>query len=271
MKSIENLNAVPAQREKQGKDIFSPTFFNYAEKPYNQDFFDEISESFDVHVRQSIPLFDLFVNNVISNITRYESILDICGSTGKIGDLLNESDYKGFYTCLDGSEEMEKVFLNRNLPENFKFELAGFLQGWENIPTFQTSEKFSLSLEILGYQFFTKTRGKEIREQKKLSDTCIFFEKFSGLDKFDELEELKNTLWKSKFFTGKEIKEKKEKVLDQMGDYLYNQDSFMGLLYDNFDHVVRIAQIGNFAGYICSNKEVTYKVNPELIYNAFNL
>jgi len=261
---------------------------NKMDKPFNQDFFNDIAVEFDTHVKQSIPLFGQFqsyVSSFIADKFQGKSILDICGSTGELGRQLIFGGWRGHYDCLDGSPEMRDVFNSvtpQNVREHLNFIMAGFSGGWKeeykgeeiHIPEYiGVNNNHSLAVEVLGFQFFTKERLEHIKEMKRLAGNCLFFQKFSTQDdsQWQENEDLKNTLHKSLFFSEQEIKEKKEVVLDNMRDYLYNQNDFTSHLESEFKYVIKLAQIGNFAGYYCTNDVSTLPdyVNPYLLDNQF--
>lgn len=77
--------------------------------PIKQHFFNNIAREFDTHVRQSIPLYGDFIDNLRANIISNhhgERVLDVCGSTGLLGvDLFNEG-FDGEYVNVDGSPKM---------------------------------------------------------------------------------------------------------------------------------------------------------------------
>jgi len=142
-------------------------------RPIKQNFFNEIARNFDSHVRQSIPLYDSVQRFIVQSIAEGEpvSVLDICGSTGAIGRALQRANWQGEYLCVDGSPIMQDVFdaLKPFDAYNLKFELAGFLASWMDkdsdgndvvIPMYCNYSKYDVVLELLGFQFFTKTREK---------------------------------------------------------------------------------------------------------------
>lgn len=257
-------------------------------QPIKQSFFNNIANDFDVHVRQSIPLFGEFIDNVRKNLTsrefRKSRILDICGSTGKFGyDLLNTGKFQGSYINLDGSPEMIKI--SRELGKEHEGQhitiLGGFMSSWTdesgiNIPLYDTKGKyFDVSLEILGFQFFTKEREAGIIEIKKSMvprGVAIFCEKFSNENKelWNAQEELKDIHHKSRFFTPEQIEAKKKNVLQDMGEYCYDYDAFKALLNKHFLYVKEVYKAGNFAGFVCSNSMFKWKANTELTDNIFN-
>lgn len=238
--------------------------------PIKQDFFNSIAQEFDNHVRQSIPFFDAFVRGLQYNIVNrlpVKSILDICGSTGKFGyDLILHEGYRGTYTNVDGSPEMIKISkgLREALPKErqayFNPVLGGYKASWVDdsgieIPEFEITYPYDMVLEILGFQFFTKDRETYIEELAPRHKYCVFFEKFTTKNPvvWDEGERIKDTFWKSKFFTENELEEKRRTVLDDMGDYLMDIDDFKEVLHSHYNIVNHCFHAGNFHGFICSN------------------
>lgn len=262
--------------------------------PYNQGFFNNIAQEFDAHVKQSIPLFGRVQQNIAINVASMyakSKVLDICGSTGELGRQLLYNGWDGEYVCLDGSPQMREVFENvtpEGSKDELKFLMAGFQGEWVDeykwkkypIPYYEPSRpdydggyKFDFAIEVLGFQFFTKEREKEILAMKKLAPVCIFFEKFTtdNEDIFRRNEARKAILHKSLFFTKDQIEAKKEEVLDDMGDYLYNGVDFNDLIRKHFSNVVRIARIGNFAGYVASDQPINWIKDSGLLTNRFTV
>tara|TARA_R110002020_G_scaffold328611_1_gene544603 strand:+ start:2536 stop:3321 length:786 start_codon:yes stop_codon:yes gene_type:complete len=255
--------------------------------PHKQDFFNNIANEFDSHIENSIPLFKEFRNNLVYNIAnKYNeaNIIDICGSTAKLGRELLKENFKGSYTCLDGSIQMKKVFENttsKNDKKKINFIQGGFLASWIenfegetfNVQQYNANEKqFDISIEIVGFQFFTKERKKEVQEMKRISKTCIFFEKFNNKDVnlYAKNEVLKNTLHKSKVFSQKEIENKQKNVLNDMHNFCYDNENFVHLLKENFKYVRKIFKAGNFEGFMCSDSPIQYNIDSDLINNKFN-
>lgn len=270
--------------------------------PIKQDFFNSIANEFDNHVRQSIPLFGEFIDSLRLNIANVllpdgGSIIDICGSTGKFGhDLMTKEGWSGNYHNLDGSPQMIDICIEFKKDFQMRFGrdaihpyLGGFMANWEDESGIQIDEidlktiaqmnglkdgKFDIALEILGFQFFTKEREAQIKEMKRIARTCVFCEKFSTTDTayWEKSEKLKDMYWKSKFFTKEEIEAKKKNVLEEMGEYLFNQERFVSLLLDNFNFVKLIYRAGNFEGYICSDEPLIkdYLQFPGLLNNLYN-
>lgn len=282
IEQCKKLNEIAFYDTEESKEVFLENL-DTEERPFNQQFFNDIAAQFDTHVRQSIPMFDSVLqhikNMIITNGGEKSTVLDLCGSTGKLGELLQFDNWNGEYSCLDGSPQMNEVFCKKfgaNNP-NLKYILAGFGSGWVEpdgtvIPEFKPTKKYDFVVESLGFQFFTKTRDKEVKEVAKLSDNFITFEKFRG---GNEVEELKDKLHKSKFFSPKEIEEKRENVLIKMGEYLTDSDTYLETLKANYKYVYEFARIGNFKGYYATNIEQNY-LNPNnfvdrLVNNKFNI
>ena len=259
------------------------------DKPIKQAFFNAIAEEFDVHVRQSIPHFGDFIRQLQTNIILWSNnrfckknqmtkVMDICGSTGLFGANLIRKGYNGVYFNMDGSPEMCKISeeFSAKLSNHFTIK-AGFMASWEDesgefIPEYDSDESIKgivdVVTEILGFQFFTKDRLPQVLRVKNMlspNGIAIFVEKFSNKDKYLWIcnEDLKDELWKSKFFTPEEIAAKKKNVLQDMGEYCYEYGEFTELLNDNFAHVVKIYHAGNFAGYACSDAPFDYE-DPQI-------
>lgn len=254
--------------------------------PHKQEFFNKIAGEFDTHVRQSIPLFDMFIDYVTSitvSLSRKDplnyDVIDICGSTGSLGRKLLYQGFQGWYNCLDGSPKMEEIFYHLLPSQSLKchFTLAGYMNSWEDesgtpIPEYEPYKrrKLDMALEILGFQFFTKYRAKEVVYTASIADTAIYFEKFDTPN-FDANEHIKDSEHKSLFFNPSQLQDKRDTVLNDMNNYLYNQSQFEDIINGAYKNWKKIAQIGNFAGYICSNElAVLPPSNHNLIYNRFN-
>ena len=288
--------ALIAAKENNQKAIYNldTKELIYLNTPIKQTFFNNIAKEFDTHVRQSIPLFGELIEDLQENLLYYHnvlpmeqskkvSILDLCGSTGYFGYRMHRQGFKGSYYNLDGSPKM--IAISKEFEKeatNMHSILGGFLSSWIDEDGTEIKEidinkiknnKFTFGLEILGFQFFTKDRVKEIKELKNNCEYCVFIEKFSQTDNklFEANEDLKDSLHKSKYFSIEELQTKRDAVLYDMHDYLYNKDSFISLLNDMFENVKPIYKAGNFAGFICSDSSLKwYKGKKELINNEFN-
>lgn len=252
-------------------------------KPIKQDFFSNIAPEFDEHVRQSIPLYDDFIQNVKTNVMRlsgnfYRSKanfmhLDVCCSTASLGASLS-SDYcedNYYYDGIDINEEMLSIAETQTKHiRNCNVHNMDFYKLNSSIIA-----KYDLITELLGFQFFTKTREPEIDRIKSIltkNGIAVFCEKFKT-PFFGRNEYLKDTLHKSKSFTQEQVEVKRETVLSDMHDYLYNKTDFEELLCKKFKYVKSIYVAGNFAAYACSDCPThinSWDVWDYLLINEFN-
>lgn len=261
--------------------------------PIKQSFFNAMANEFDTHVRQSIPLYGDFVDNVRKNIVKHTAIdhsnrvLDICGSTGKLGADLIKEGYGGEYYNIDGSPQMIEICRQFSQEsDRINPVLGGYMASWKDdggmfIPEVDMGRVgyFDFTIEMLGFQFFTKKRGSQISNMRRLTSkngACIICEKFDHrvLRVWREQEELKDTLWKSKFFTPEQIEAKKKTVLQDMGEYCYDYGEFKFLLESIFYTVELIYKAGNFAGFLCYDCDPDvfkgWEYDDKLIHNEFN-
>jgi hypothetical protein len=255
-------------------------------KPTKQEFFGKIASNFTSHVRQSIPLYGKYFDKLsrfVAEKHTNSSILDICGSRGDLGLYIRDSGFRGMYLNLDGSKEMiaESVLQNQHIYD--RSIMAGWLSSWtENdyfVREWRSNERFDVIVENLAFQFMgSPLRYKHILEvKKKIRNKGLFItcEKFMN-PYWSENENLKDLLWKSKYFTQEEIEQKRETVLTDMNKDLCNQAVYEDILRDNFEYVAKIYVAGNFAAYVCSDDE--YKVlecadyfrnDLELMFNIY--
>ena len=275
-------------------------------KPIKQDFFNKMAYQFDAHVRQSIPLYDSVQRFIVQSIAAGNpaSVLDICGSTGAVGRALQRANWGGDYLCVDGSPIMCDVFdaLKRDTiydHDKLRFQLAGFLASWQDkdrdgndvtVPMYCNYKKYDVILELLGFQFFTKTRADVVQTAANCmtANGCfITFEKHApdtnnadGVEIWDANELIKDNFHKALYFDSEQIAAKKRDVLADMGEYCVPSNQYRDVLEAVFPIVSKFAQIGNFAGYICTfdrNNAVyqymyqeAYSGYFELLKNGFN-
>jgi hypothetical protein len=138
--------------------------------------------------------------------------------------------------------------------------MAGWRASWTESDYFvrewNSDERFDVVVENLGFQFMgSSKRSAHIREVKKhIRNNGVFVtcEKFIT-DNWAQNEELKDFLWKSRFFTPEEIAEKKKNVLNDMHNDLAYQPTYENTLKHYFTYVAKIYQAGNFVAYVCSD------------------
>ena len=80
---------------------------------------------------------------------------------------------------------------------------------------------------------------------------------------------MNSLLFKPNFFTAEQIADKKKDVIEDMGEYCWEDTRFSGLLQGEFNHVSRIAKVGNFSGYICSDLPFAWELSHQLLVNNF--
>lgn len=266
-------------------------------RPFNQDFFNKMASDFDAHVRNSIPLYDSVQRFIVQAIAagNPSTVLDLLGSTGAVGRALHRANWRGGYLCVDGSPIMRDVFhaLKPFDAHGLNFELSGFMDSWTDkdsdgtdvvIPMYCNYEKYDVVLELLGFQFFTKTREKEVAAAAscmKSTGCFITFEKHSpdtanvdGADIWNANELIKDTYHKALYFDSEQIDAKKRDVLSDMGEYCVPVYSYYKVLKGQFKYVLKFAQIGNFVGYICTNdysNDIYQYISKEVISGYFEL
>jgi hypothetical protein len=232
-------------------------------KPTKQNFFKEIASNFSDHVRESIPLYANYMNSLytyLANNQKRASVLDICGSRGDLGKWSRFYGFLGLYMNLDGSREMIAESMEQNQHIYDRSIMAGWRASWTQddyfVSEWNSDERFDVVVENLGFQFMgSSERSAHIREVKKhIRNSGVFVtcEKFIT-DNWDANEQLKDKLWKSRFFTPEEIAEKKSKVLNDMHNDLAYQPTYENTLKHYFRYVAKIYQAGNFIAYVCSD------------------
>lgn len=258
-------------------------------RPIKQNFFNEISNEFDTHVRHSIPLFDEAIEQIayaIAKTHRDGVILDICGSTGEMGRLLRKYGFRGTYVNIDGSPKMIAEMNKRNAThERIHGVLGGYYASWTDesgidIPEYTLDDlcaqfgEFDVIVESLGFQFFTQERRKYVKDIMTHSKDVVFIEKFKTEDllEWNTNESLKDRFHKSKYFTDKQIEDKKRDVLVDMGEYLAYYDTFEVIL-DEFltltgDKAKMFYHAGNFRGYTTLPAR---NFTQDLTNNKFNM
>lgn len=257
-------------------------------KPIKQHFFNEIAGEFDTHVRQSIPLFGEATEQLayaIAKTHRYGTILDVCGSTGELGRMLVTYGFRGTYVNIDGSPKMiaEMNKMNRN-SEGMVGILGGYYASWTDesgieIPEYTIDDlcaqfgDFDVIVESLGFQFFTTERYVYAEKAMKHGKDVVFIEKFKANNRQEwEINEfIKDKMHKSKYFTEKQIENKKTEVLADMGDYLAYYDEFEKIL-EKFrtttnKRAYMFYHAGNFRGYTTIDPGC---FSQDLIHNKFN-
>lgn len=266
-------------------------------KPIKQQFFNDIAHEFDTHVRQSIPLFDECINEVVREIVRLHPkgiVLDICGSTGSLGRLLVNAGFRGNYVNIDGSPAMIEVGRKLNAQNelynnHITHIMGGYKANWidpdgtyipeiniANLIHGMPGRKFDVIIECLGFQFFTKERRKYFKD---LANNCtgllFFIEKTQNIRRPDiwaDNERLKDELHKSKYFTPEQLQAKRDNVLSDMGDYCRDTKELASdITTIRASSAHRFYKAGNFEGYFLRMSGELYPhFSKALTLNQYN-
>lgn len=235
--------------------------------------------NFQKHIMASIPGFVDARIRVLKGMVEASKII---AKGGEI-NMLDITSSEGYYTkayaqlaqdagvdakadALDAGVSFQRDFYKAPQVKGVNY----LLQAWgdsfvdpasgQAIPSFKAKKKYGVVFEGMGFQFFTPTRDKEIKEVKSLMSPeglFVTMEKLKNKD-YDKREVAKDE-FKSQFFTQDEIKEKQKSILKKddssvgMMDYQFDRKAYEKVLSDNFKYVVQIYSSGNFAGYYASD------------------
>ncbi len=119
---------------------------------------------------------------------------------------------------------------------------------------------FDVIIEDTTFQMYSPDRAKQIKftKEKLKKDGIIgFIEKFSNKDitEFLKREHIKDSLFKNRFFSQKDIQLKKDNVLTDMNNGLVTIDTFKNILADFFKYAVINWNSGNFYTVYASNSK----------------
>jgi len=157
---------------------------------------DNVAKNFDIHVRQSVPLYDE-LQRMTLELSQYfirdnDSVMDLGISTGTTFNKLNESSCRKNlnYLGIDESNQMIEQAKN-NLQHISKKELINYDLN-KGLPDSEIKGPFSLVTSIFTLQFvYLENRKKLLREvYEKLRDggAVILIEKILGNDShFNEM------------------------------------------------------------------------------------
>lgn len=235
--------------------------------------------NFQKHIMASIPGFVDARIRVLKGMVEASKVI---AKGGEI-NMLDITSSEGYYTkayaqlaqdagvdakadALDAGVSFQRDFYKAPQVKGVNY----LLQAWgdsfvdpasgQTIPSFKAKKKYGVVFEGMGFQFFTPTRNKEIKEVKSLMSPeglFVTMEKLKNKD-YDKREVAKDE-FKSQFFTQDEIKEKQKSILKKedssvgMMDYQFDRKAYEKVLSDNFKYVVQIYSSGNFAGYYASD------------------
>lgn len=238
-------------------------------------------KNFQKHIMASIPAF---VDARIRALKGMVEASKVLGRGGKEVNMLDIPSSEGYFTkaytqlAQDAGVNAKADALDAGVTFQRDFNEAPqvpgvnyLLQAWGesftdpnsgiNIPLFQPTKKYGIVFEGMGFQFFTPTRDKEIKEVKDMMQEGGLFvtmEKLKNKD-YEKREVLKDE-FKSQFFTQEEMAQKAATVLKKsdeasvgMMDYQFDRLEYEKVLAKNFKYVVQFYSAGNFAGYYASD------------------
>lgn len=244
--------------------------------------------NFQKHIMASIPGF---VDSRIRILKAMADVSVILGKGAKPVNMLDITSSEGYFTkayaqlaqnkgvnakadALDAGVTFQRDFQNTPQVRGVNFLLEAWGESFEDpgtgkaIPLFKPTKKYGVIFEGMGFQFFTPTREKEIREVKDMMEDNGLFISMQKLKNPDyaKREVLKDE-YKSQFFSQEILKEKAATVLAKsdenavgMMDYQYDRVEYESVLARNFKYVVQIYSSGNFAGYYATdNKQIMEK------------
>lgn len=261
------------------------------DKPFNQDWFGAMANEFDAHVAKSIPMYSQFktalTTMVRNEFKRHDVVLDLCCSTASLGrDIHQDNQNAPIYIGIDASPNMVDVADDNLRAFDRAWALTLSLDGsfydgdyLVDAVDINTDYKFKgnrLVVEMLGFQFFTKSRRKYIQALRKNDNkSLILFEKCK-CRYFDKNEELKDKYFKSLHFSSEEIKQKAVSVLSSMNDFMVQDDTLRKHLLESYPYVEKIFKAGNFVGYLASSDRCDFDMikkyfsNPKFKKNRWN-
>jgi len=238
-------------------------------------------KNFQKHIMASIPGFVDARIRVLKGMTEASKIL---GTNGEEVNMLDITSSEGYFTkayaqlaqdsgvnakadALDAGVTFQRDFKESPQVPNVNYLLQAWGESFVDpdtgirIPLFKPTKKYGVVFEGMGFQFFTPTREKEVKEVKNMMDDRGIFvtmEKLKNPD-YEKREVLKDQ-FKERFFTKEEMAQKAATVLKKsdeasvgMMDYQYGRTDYENVLAKNFKYVVQFYSSGNFAGYLASD------------------
>jgi len=253
--------------------------------------------NFDDHIAHSIPAYrDIQINvgNAILETYRGQGadVLDIGASEGALPKALTRLSNGNIRTVsLDPNLDMKARF-DQTPVEGAEYAAEAFSDadtagqlGWveddgTEVYNYNPDRKFDVVQEAMVFQFISNNRHKQIQRIKELlkdDGVAIIEEKvFRPVDpndaetlkrinkvpEFVANEDYKDKNYKSRYFTEKEIEDKKKEVLQRGGDEIEGMEKYMvpeNFLEDeirnNFNHAVQFWDSGNFKGWLASDSQ----------------
>lgn len=117
---------------------------------------------------------------------------------------------------------------------------------------------FDFIYEMAAFQFYTRDRHRQIAHIQHLvkADGLVFFlEKLNHSDPQEYLrrEQIKDEVFKARYFSKEEIRWKKKQMLEQMQNGQVDFDEMVSALSARFNHVELLWSSSNFCEFVASN------------------
>ena len=257
---------------------------------------------FDDHIAYSIPGYyevQLAVGNGIVKAfgKSHQTMLDVGASEGSFAKAITvQSDGNIETVALDPNPIMSDFFNEEEIPGS-TYDMSAFgsaedegADAWKEGPTIVINKKtgetipnphageqirvfdpqgktFDIIHEAMTFQFISDSRNAQVVRLKELlspDGVVIFEEKHTLADKAQEQvnEDQKDSAHKIKYFTQKEIDDKRRNILeggeDEYEGMLGNQvraEEMDVILGNHFKNVVQFWDSGNFKGYVASDNK----------------
>lgn len=229
--------------------------------------YDKFTGNFDQHIATSIPGFrDVQVKKgaaITKMLPNGGLVYDIGGSEGGFVKTITQATKGKIKTInLDVNESMQKAHESAPV-EGSEFVNEAFLEPYEEdgkvYPRHKPKQKADVVHESMVFQFISPERKQFIQEIKNnylKSDGAVILEEKVVPESEQEWlanEDLKDTKFKSKYYSSAAVEKKREEVLIGMKKNQTADADLQAELLDNFDYVYQYWDSGNFKGYIASN------------------
>lgn len=237
---------------------------------------DKHKSLFADHISKSIPTYHENHINKANGIVKTFSgpnavkMLDIGSSEGYFGKTISKIAPNIETYSLDPNRKMHEAFLKTSTVPNAHFLNNSVLHGWtENdghtvVPLDENkySNFFDIIHESMTFQFMNNKRDIHIDFVKRLlrpNGLLIINEKLiTPKDDWHRNESFKDSNFKNKFFSQKELEDKNKvvgitKEKSGMVNHMVEDHVLEDILLNNFRHVFQYWDAGNFKGYVASN------------------
>jgi len=239
--------------------------FSDAERKFKENF-DRFNGNFDIHIATSIPGFrdtQIKTGSAVLNLFGDKGglIYDIGGSEGGwVKAITSASNGRVQSINLDPNPDMNAVF-DRTPVEGSVFVPEAFYEGFDDYKAHTPKQKADVVHESMTFQFISNERRDFVKEvkDKYIKPGGIFLteEKLmpDSMEQFLANEEMKDTNFKSKYYTTEQLRTKAEEVLVGMTKDLAKKQEYIEILQENFAYVYEYWDSGNFKGYIATDNK----------------